>query len=60
MVGEKFAPQIPRNAIKTHEIFMFDKNILSNSIMVGGIFENLKLKMTKNEMKSCIYIINSS
>ena len=50
MVGEKFQKfklEIPRNAIKTHGIFMFHKFMGSNYTMVGEINENLSLKSLK-------------
>ena len=36
---ENFDLEIPKNATKGHEQFMFDKINLSNSTMVGEIFE---------------------
>jgi len=55
MVGEDFEIlwyEIPKNVMKSHEQFMFDHSIPSNSTMVGENFETLGYEITKNAMKS--------
>ena len=54
MVGENFETfgyEIPKNAMKSHEQFMFDNIISSNSTMVVDIFENVDLEIPKSAMK---------
>ena len=38
--------------MKSHEQFMLDHIISSNSTMVGEIYEHVDLEIPKNEMKS--------
>ena len=42
MVGENFktlGDEMPKNAMKSHEQFMFEHSMISNSTMVGENFE---------------------
>ena len=55
MVGENFGnlgSQIPKNAMKTHEICKFDRIIASSSTMNGENFENLGPHIPKSAMKT--------
>ena len=45
-------PEILKNALKTHDTFMFDKIIPSNSTLVGENLENLVPDISQNAMKS--------
>ena len=49
---ENLEYEIPKNAINSHEQFMFDHIIPSNSTMVREHFENVHLRIPKNIMKS--------
>ena len=44
--------EIFKNEMKSHEQFMFDHIISSNSTMVGENFENVEYEIPKNAMKS--------
>ena len=41
-----------KNAMKSHEKFLFDHINSSNSTMVGEIFENVELQIPTNAMKT--------